>query len=441
MTTAAKSSTTGHGVPSGYNIRNYPDQNPGHVEKATGENPTGPAQYSIKGWDAFWTLHGGMAVIKQSNTSLKVLANTSLSSDYYLRCSLYPHDLNTGNSSLPNTDTTIVDSGASGIYLTPSTHCIETNMAAPPINVGTAAGTHYNSTASCNLQLPTLPVRGGHIIPGLQHNLVGIGPLYDHGCKVIYNKHAVHVLDETSKVILQGCREPTGACLWRFSLQPGRHHHTPNRSPPAPTPTPTTLTANNAYGIPSVKAIVRFLQSAAGFPVKSTWLDAIGSGNYATWPGLTYENAKTYHPTTTEKLKVHMTQTRQGLRSNKRKTTPSNPTQEVYPISSDIPATIPNKLFIVVKPVSKIYTDDMGRFPIPSRSGHLYIMLTFHCDSNSILIEPFQYPHDRHCIASYSRIMTRLRERGPRWTFIYLTTKQARNTAKPLHKHGKRLSN
>ena len=39
-------------------------------------------------------------------------------------------------------------------------------------------------------------------------------------------------------------------------------------------------------------------------------------------------------------------------------------------------------------------------------------MLAFHCNSNNILIEPFQSHHDRHRIAAYIRIMTRLRERG-----------------------------
>ena len=110
-------------------------------------------------------------------------------------------------------DTAVVDSGASGIYLTPSSPYTDIKTAAPPINVGTAAGTRYTSIASCNLQLPTLPVRGGHIIPGFQHNLVCIGYLYGHCCKVLYDKHAVHVLVEMSKVLLQGMYKPTGARL------------------------------------------------------------------------------------------------------------------------------------------------------------------------------------------------------------------------------------
>ena len=173
-----------------------------------------------------------------------------------------------------------------------------------------------------------------------------------------------------------------------------------------------TLTANNAYDMPSVKSLVRFLHAAAIFPVKLTWLAAIRSGKYATWPGLTYKNAKAYHPTTAETLKGHMTQTHQGVCSTKCKATPSHPTREVSPISRDISATKSNKLFVVVDPVSKLYTGDMVRFPVRYLSGHLYIMLAFHCYSNAILIEPFQYCQDPHIIAAYSRIMKLLRERG-----------------------------
>ena len=39
-------------------------------------------------------------------------------------------------------------------------------------------------------------------------------------------------------------------------------------------------------------------------------------------------------------------------------------------------------------------------------------MIASHCNSNAILIEPFQYCHERHHIAAYIRIMTRLCERG-----------------------------
>ena len=119
------------------------------------------------------------------------------------------------------------------------------------------------------------------------------------------------------------------------------HHHTPDGSSNAPPPPLPTMMANNSYNMPSVKALVRFLHTTAGFPVKSIWLAAIRASNYATWPGLTYKNALTYHPTTAETLKGHMTQTCQVIRSTKFKTTSSKPTQAVSPLSShDIKRTI-----------------------------------------------------------------------------------------------------
>ena len=204
-----------------------------------------------------------MAVIRRSNSSLKVLANTRVSSDY--NWSPQPRNLNTEEISLPSTDTAIVDSGASGIYLIPTAPCTDINTTAPPVKVGTASGTLYISSASCNLNLHILPARGGHIILGFQHNLLGIDPLCYRGCKVIHDKHAVHVLDETSKVISQGWREPTGARLWRLYLRSGRHHQSPNNSPPAPNPPPHILEAHNDSNMPSVKALARYLHVAAGY--------------------------------------------------------------------------------------------------------------------------------------------------------------------------------
>ena len=81
-----------------------------------------------------------------------------------------------------------------------------------------------------------------------------------------------------------------------------------------------------------------------------------------------------------------MTQTHQGVLSTKRKTTPSNPARSVSPLSSDILAKISNKLYVVVEPIRKIYTDGMGQFPIHSHYGYHYIMLKLHCNINIILI-------------------------------------------------------
>ena len=51
----------------------------------------------------------------------------------------------------------------------------------------------------------------------------------------------------------------------------------------------------------------------------------------------------------------------------------------------------------------------MGHFPVRSRSSKHCILLAYHVDTNAILVEPFQSRHDRHRIATYDRIMARLK--------------------------------
>ena len=54
----------------------------------------------------------------------------------------------------------------------------------------------------------------------------------------------------------------------------------------------------------------------------------------------------------------------------------------------------------------------MGRFLVLSRSGNNFLMLSYHVDTNVILVEPFESCHDRHHLAAADRIMTRLTKRG-----------------------------
>ena len=56
-------------------------------------------------------------------------------------------------------------------------------------------------------------------------------------------------------------------------------------------------------------------------------------------------------------------------------------------------------------PISKLYNDDTGRFPVHARSGNQYIMIAYHCDANLILAEPFSLRKDMHRLLAYDRIM------------------------------------
>ena len=105
---------------------------------------------------------------------------------------------------------------------------------------------------------------------GFHENLVGIGPLCDAKYLVLFNNEAVTIISPTGTPVLTGWREDTGNCLWRMSLLPDAKDVTTDAKSPGVTA--TSLVAYSAYDLPSVEALVRYFRTAAGYPVKDTWL-------------------------------------------------------------------------------------------------------------------------------------------------------------------------
>jgi hypothetical protein len=136
------------------------------------------------------------------------------------------------------------------------------------------------------------------------------------------------------------------------------------------------------------------------------------AGNCDTFDGLTYSTAAQYCPDADETILGHLAQQRQNVRSTKTK--PGG--QQPVPLHPAIlpPTTISpsNEVFVQVYPLSKLYTDDTGRFPVRAWTGNQYIMIAYHADGNLILQEPFQTRRDQHRIAAYKSIMTCLAARG-----------------------------
>ena len=152
-------------------------------------------------------------------------------------------------------------------------------------------------------------------MPGFRHTLIGAGPLCDAGCTVTCTRAAVIVRDAHGINVLTGWHNHSGPCFWRITLQPGKSNlskmpHTAHR---------TTLEAYSAYDLPSVEALIHYFHTAAGYPVRSTWLKSISAGNYSFWTGLTLANATKYSPSATATIMGHIFQKRQGVRSTKPK--------------------------------------------------------------------------------------------------------------------------
>ena len=396
-----------------------------------------------------------------------------LKNNYYFALSTTPAG---NPTHLPPSRTGIADSGASGFYFAPGAPVANLDHKAPTVGVRVANGLPVRSVASATLaSAPSLPPAAmqGHVMPSFPHTLIGLGPFADLGCKIIFTKTAVSVIHPDGHSILEGWREPDGPRLWRFPLEPTKpslsvpascaNHEEPGPrgsaagffNPPPSNPierpiTPTmpppsslllpsqripaidavrqacavayrygaaqavALAASSSttsfdprsLDLPSIPALVGFYHACLGFPVKQTWLDAIKAGNCDTFAGLTYSNAARYCPDSDETIMGHLAQQRQNIRSTK----PKSPIAPHPPTAA--PASPSNELSIHVIPISKLYTDDTGRFPVRARSGNQYVMIAHHADGNLILQQAFKTRSDKHRLEAYNAIMTRLSARG-----------------------------
>ena len=98
----------------------------------------------------------------------------------------------------------------------------------------------------------------------------------------------------------------------------------------------------------------------------------------------------------------HIVQNCHGLMSTKRKPQPTSSSEDPVPQSQS------KELFLQVTPISKLFTDDTGRFPIYARSGNQYIIIAYHCDANLIPAVPFKTRKDTHRLIAYYKIIQRL---------------------------------
>ena len=129
-------------------------------------------------------------------------------------------------------------------------------------------------------------------MPGFRHTLIWVCPICDANCTVTFTRKAVIVRYQQGTPVLTGSREASGPRLWRIALQPGES----NLSSMPHDANLATLAAYSADEIPRVAALIHDFHAAPGYQVRSTWLKAIISGNYSSWPGLTLANATKYCP-------------------------------------------------------------------------------------------------------------------------------------------------
>ena len=103
-------------------------------------------------------------------------------------------------------------------------------------------------------------------MPYFTNTLIGVGPIYDANCTVVFKKKDVTLLSSEVKTILTGWRKKKLPRLWRFTLKKNNNlitdYTTTNQTTPA---------EHSAYDLPIIESLVRYMHASSGFPVKSTW--------------------------------------------------------------------------------------------------------------------------------------------------------------------------
>ena len=108
---------------------------------------------------------------------------------------------------LPRQHMGIVDSGATHLYIAPSASHGLPDTSAAPISVGTANGQVEKSSATATLPILQLAAdfsTKGYNMPSFTNTLIGVGPICDAYCTVIFTKKDVTVLSPKGKAGLIG---------------------------------------------------------------------------------------------------------------------------------------------------------------------------------------------------------------------------------------------
>ena len=110
---------------------------------------------------------------------------------------------------LPQQDTNIVESGETHLYISLSAPHVPPDTSAATISSDTANWQVENSSSKATLSIPQLASEFqtmGYIITSSTNTLVGVGPMFDADCTVVFTNQDVTIISPKGKPILTGWR-------------------------------------------------------------------------------------------------------------------------------------------------------------------------------------------------------------------------------------------
>jgi hypothetical protein len=318
----------------------------------------------------------------------------------------------------------IVDTAATGHYITTIFPVVDRRIATPGVDVILPDGSTITSSHTAVLQLPSilpLGARTAHIFPGLKSgSLISIGQLCDHGCTATFDATRVRIYYQ-DQIIMTGSRSSDTNHLWILELDGVMPNSNPSNNTPVSAPPalePTIGTAHSLMSYDTIAERIAFYHAALFSPVISTWCDAIDNGHFTTWPELTSAQVRKYLPHGSgPMIKGHLHQQRANLRSTKPKdTTPEQELllrQDYGPKPLSPPEQRTHTIFVAIEEISgKSYSDQTGRFIAPSASGMNYLLVLYEYDGNSVHAEPIKNRTAAEIKRAYALILELLKSRG-----------------------------
>ncbi len=151
--------------------------------------------------------------------------------------------------------------------------------------------------------------READILPGLKTPLVSVNKMSEEGYTTIFHpreeevtvhEHGTVSITTSEPPVLQGCKQK-GAKLWTITADDETKKER----------------ANKVYDLPLISQTVQYLHAAVGFPTEVTWIKAIKSGNFNTWPAITQSMVRHHFPESDKTLQGHMKRQQQEVRSTR----------------------------------------------------------------------------------------------------------------------------
>ena len=203
--------------------------------------------------------------------------------------------------------------------------------------------------------------------------------------------------------ILKGQRNYTTKSLWQIDYpKTSDVSHSALATITAPSATPADL--------------VSFAHAALFSPVPSTLQKVFRKKYITNLPGLTITTLNKHTPNSISTAKGHVNQQRQGIKSTKKETIlPLLPEDDSFP-ASDTPNNRTNACYAaVIEPTtSKVFSDQTGKFIIPSSTGSNYLFLLCDYDSNSTHAEPMPSKSAKAHVNAHSKVHNQLVKAGLR---------------------------